>query len=260
METLNSSGKNSSSMNPSPWEILESGEKKWTEFSALEQDKLVRHFSNKIRIIALRMKAKLPQHVELGDLTSAGSLGLLDALRRFDPSLNIKFETYSESRIRGAMLDELRKQDWLSRGLRQRVKLIQKALKQLEFDSYDKIDSVQIAGMTGLSEKEVQEALEALQNQLCISLDLFDDNLNVASENQNDPYNTTEFNETVKNLAELMENLTQREQLVISLYYTEELSMKEVANVMEITEGRVSQLHSQALAKLQTLYSEKFVI
>ncbi|MEF2145010.1 MAG: FliA/WhiG family RNA polymerase sigma factor [Desulfovibrionaceae bacterium] len=259
METLSSSGKNSSSRTD-PWRELESGHVAWGDFAPRQQEAIVRHFAPKIRILALRLKAKLPQSVELSELMSAGSVGLLDALSKFDPSMGIKFDTYSENRIKGSMLDELRRMDWFSRGLRQKVKTLEEAIRQIEHETGEQPTSDQLEIRTGLSTKEVQQGLEALQNQLCISLDAFQENLVGGRDaiGENEPYQSTAFHEMVNKVADLIEELTPREKLVISLYYGEELNMKETAEVMDITEGRVSQLHSQALLKLRQKYRERF--
>ena len=259
MATLSSSGKSSSSRS-SPWHKLESGECAWPEFSPREQEEIVKHFAPKIRILALRMKTKLPQSVELGELISAGSVGLLDALGKFNPELGIKFDTYSENRIKGAMLDELRRMDWFSRGLRHKVKVLEDAMRQIEHETGTPATQEELVRHTGLSEKDVQQGLEALQNQLCISLDAFQENLASARGglSENEPYQSTAFQEMVDKVADLIEELTERERLVISLYYGEELNMKETAEVMDITEGRVSQLHSQALVKLRRNFRQRY--
>ncbi|MBU1249369.1 MAG: FliA/WhiG family RNA polymerase sigma factor [Proteobacteria bacterium] len=259
MATLSSSGKNSSSK-ISPWLDLETGAIAWNDFPPRAQEEIVRHFAPKIRILALRLKAKLPQNVELNELISAGSLGLLDALSKFRPDLGIKFDTYSENRIKGSMLDELRRMDWFSRGLRQKVKSIEEAMRTIEHQTGATATAQEIEEQTGMSTKDVQQGMEALQNQLCISLDAFQDNI-VGSRDasgENEPYQTTAFQEMVTKVAGLIDELTEREKLVISLYYGEELNMKETAEVMDITEGRVSQLHSQALKKLRENYRLKY--
>ncbi|WP_419780153.1 FliA/WhiG family RNA polymerase sigma factor [Maridesulfovibrio sp.] len=259
MVISSSSGKNFSSKN-SPWLNLEAGTTDWEDFSPADQEAIVRHYSPKIRIIALRMKSKLPQNVELGELISAGSLGLVESLGKFRPELKIKFETYAENRIKGAMLDELRRMDWFSRGLRQKVKTIENAIREIEHVTGEKPTSAQIEEATGLTPKEVQQGLEALQNQLCVNLDAFNDNIPSNSDSQLDdePFQNTLFQETVDKVADLIDNLTPREKLVLSLYYGEELNMKETSEVMEITEGRVSQLHSQALKKLRKMFHDKY--
>ncbi|WP_320170408.1 FliA/WhiG family RNA polymerase sigma factor [Maridesulfovibrio sp.] len=259
MEISSSSGKSFSSRN-SPWLDLESGATDWEDFSPADQEAIVRHYSPKIRIIALRMKSKLPQNVELGELISAGSLGLVESLGKFRPDLNIKFETYAESRVKGAMLDELRRMDWFSRGLRQRVKTIESCIRDLEHETGQTPTSEQIEEASGLSAKEVQQGLEALQNQLCVNLDAFNDNIpsNKDTAMDDEPFQSALFKETVDKVADLIDNLTPREKLVLSLYYGEELNMKETSEVMEITEGRVSQLHSQALKKLRQMFQDKY--
>lgn len=259
MATLNSSGKSSSSKT-GPWLKLESGETAWGDFAPREREEIVRHYAPKIKILALRMKAKLPQSVELGELISAGSLGLLEALGKFRSELGIKFETYSENRIKGAMLDELRRMDWFSRGLRQKVKVLEDAIRQIEHKTGGPATEAQIRDLTGMEEREVRQGLEALQNQLCLSIDAFDENLPIcrSAHEENEPYQSTALQEIIDKIALLIDGLTPREKLVISLYYGEELNMKETAQVMDITEGRVSQLHSQALEKLRKSFRAQY--
>lgn len=254
MATSNFSGKSSCSKN-TPWLSFESGASPWQELGQQERQEVVRHYSPKIKIVALRLKAKLPPSVELGELLSAGALGLIEALGRFRPELGIKFETFAEARIKGAMLDELRKLDWFSRGQRHRVRMIDDAMRRLESQS-DQTPSVeQLAEITGLTEKEVSQALEAMQSQICLSLDAITENMtSFKQRNDNEPYKSAALKEIVDKLAVLIDELTPREKLVLSLYYVEELNMRETSEVMGITEGRVSQLHSQALAKLRTKF------
>ncbi|WP_316900207.1 FliA/WhiG family RNA polymerase sigma factor [Pseudodesulfovibrio indicus] len=258
MAILNSSGRNSSSGND-PWLELEQGVKHWDDFSPRDRENIVRFYAPKIRILALRLKAKLPQSVELNELISAGSLGLLDALGKFNPDLGIKFDTYSENRIKGAMLDELRRMDWFSRGLRQKVKVLEDSIRQIEHETGSPATPEQLCERTGMTDREVQQGLEALNNQVCLSLDSFQDNLiGQKKMTDNEPFQSAAFQEIVDKVANLIEELTPREKLVISLYYGEELNMKETAEVMDITEGRVSQLHSQALNKLRKTFRARY--
>ncbi|NJB67050.1 RNA polymerase sigma factor for flagellar operon FliA [Desulfobaculum xiamenense] len=217
---------------------------------------IVRHYAPKIKILALRLKGKLPQQVELNELLSAGTLGLIECLGKFKPELNIKFETYAENRIRGAMLDELRRMDWFSRGLRQRVRMLEEAIRKIENRTGHRASKDELSQETGLSEREVEAALGALQNQLCLSLDAIQDHFSPdqSAHIDNEPYKTTALQDIIDKIASLIDELTMREKLVLSLYYSEELNMRETAEVMGITEGRVSQLHSQALKKLKTKF------
>lgn len=235
-----------------PWDELESGQIAWTDFPPRQQERIVRHYAPKIRYLALRLKARLPRSVELAELISSGTLGLMEALGKFRPQLGIRFETYAENRIRGAMLDELRRMDWFPRSLRQRVRALDEAMRAIEHEHGRQATEEELAAMTGYDLREIRQGLEALQNQLWLSLDAIQDNVSAdVPEAGGEPYVNTAARELVERIAPLLDSLTPREKLVLSLYYTEELNMREAAEVMGITEGRVSQLHSQALNRLR---------
>lgn len=258
MEISSSSGKSSSSdSNPSgggePWELLESGAVAWGDMSARQQESVVRHYAPKIKFLAMRLKAKLPKSVELGELISAGTLGLMESLGKFNPKMGIKFDTYAESRIRGAMLDELRRLDWFPRSLRHRVRQLEEAIHKIEGDKGRIPTEAELQEATGLDEKDVRIGLEALQNQLCLSLDAIQDTFSTDSREsvEGEPFQATALQELIERVASLIDQLTPREKLVLSLYYSDELNMRETAEVMGITEGRVSQLHTQALQRLR---------
>lgn len=258
MAISNSSGKNSSSGNE-PWVVLESGERVWAEFSSSEQERIVRHYAPKIRFLALRLKAKLPRNVELTDLLSAGTMGLMEALGKFRAILGIRFDTYAENRIRGAMLDELRRLDWFPRSLRQRVRQLDDAVWRIEHDKGRAPTEEELQEFTGLAAKDVRAGLEALQNQLCLSLDAIQDSLaQDTPATEAEPFQSAALNEMIDRIAGLIDTLTPREKLVLSLYYSDELNMREAAEAMGITEGRVSQLHTQALTRLRREFLKKY--
>lgn len=265
MATSSSSGKSSSSVHSTglgtaaePWEKLETGEVAWNNFSHAEKECIVRHYAPKIRYLALRLKAKLPKNVELSELVSAGTLGLLEALGKFQPQLNIRFETYSENRIRGAMLDELRRLDWFPRSLRQRVRKLDEAVWHIEHEKGRAPTAEELHEHTGLPLKDVHQGLEALQSQLCISLDAIQDSLANDANADGEPFQSNAMAEMVERVAQLIDALTPREKLVLSLYYSDELNMRETADVMNITEGRVSQLHTQALTRLRREFLQQY--
>lgn len=236
----------------SPWDDLETGQTAWIDFTPLQQERIVRHYAPKIRFLALRLKAKLPKNVELNELISSGTLGLMEALGKFKPQMGIRFETYAENRIRGAMLDELRRMDWFPRSLRQRVRAIDEAMRGVEHEKGRPATEEELQALTGFELKDIRQGLEALQNQLWLSLDAIQDNVSGdTSELGGEPYVSTAMRELAERVAPLIDSLTPREKLVLSLYYTDELNMREAAEVMGITEGRVSQLHSQALGRLR---------
>ncbi len=257
METSNFSGSASSSNRGSahsfePWEAFDSGHVAWGDFSVPDQERIVRHYGPKVKYLALRMKAKLPKNIELAELIAAGTLGLMESFTKFRPALGIRFDTYAENRIRGAMIDELRKLDWFPRSLRRRVRTLDEAVQRLEHLEGRAPTENELAEATGLEIQEVREGLEALHNQFCLSLDMIQESFGMeqASEEAG-PDGQAASREMVERVAELIEQLTPREKMVLSLYYSDELNMREAAEVMGITEGRVSQLHSQALARLR---------
>ena len=262
MVTSSSSGKNSSLEPPSqinPWELMESGEVIWENFTPRQKEKLVQHYAPQIRFIALRMKAKLPKNIDLGELISAGTLGLMESLKKYKAELGIRFETYSENRIRGAMLDELRRLDWFPRSLRQRVRQLDSVVWQLEQEHGRQPSVAEIQERTGLPEKDIHQTLEALQSQIAIPLDSIEDTFADDEHGKDgEPFHNAAINELTERVAGLIDKLTDRERLVLSLYYAEELNMREVADVLGITEGRVSQLHSQAVARLRREFGQRF--
>jgi len=259
METSSFSGKSSSS-SPKSWQLLESGAKNWEEIDGAGRQDIVRHYAPKIKFLATRLRSKLPKNVELGDLISSGTLGLMEALGKFRPELGIKFETYAENRIKGAMLDELRRMDWFSRGLRHRVRVLDEAIQRVEHREGRQPTEEELQKETGLDPKDVRFGLEALQNQLCINIDAIQETFSTQNKShlENEPYQSTALQEIIDKVAGLIDDLTPREKMVLSLYYGDELNMRETADVMGITEGRVSQLHSQAMARLRKMFRSQY--
>ncbi len=243
----------------SPWDVLDAGLTAWEDFSHADKERIVRHFAPKVKYLATRLKVRLPKNVELNELISSGTLGLMEALRKFKPQLGIKFDTYAESRIKGAMLDDLRRLDWFPRSLRQRVRQISEGTQTLEHALGRSPTESELAAHLDMPEKDVREGLEALQNQLCLSLDTLEENFGQAEERpEGEPFAGTAAQELLEKVAGLIEQLTDREKLVLSLYYTDELNMRETAEVMGITEGRVSQLRTQALERLRKNFAARY--
>lgn len=260
MGTSNFSGKNSSLPNNTTepiWAVLDG-----SPFSALDpasKDRIARAFAPRIKSIALHLKAKLPAHIELGDLISAGTLGLMEALGKYRPGLGIRFETFAESRIRGAMLDELRRMDWFSRGLRQKIKKLEQTIREYEQTNGHPPSRQELAAITGQEQTEIENTLEALNTQIVLSLDAVQENFVADGHDEAtlEPCAVVSFQDIIDKLAHLINTLNEREQIVLSLYYAEELNMKEVALALDVTEGRVSQIHSQAMAKLKKMFHQR---
>ena len=263
MGTSSSSGRSSSlrsNATEPAWAILEQAGVSFAALDSAHKDGIARAFSPRIKIIALHLKAKLPGHIELSDLISAGTLGLMEALGKFQPELNIRFETFADSRIRGAMLDELRRMDWFSRGLRQRIKKLEQIIRGFEQENGHAPSRDDLLELTGQDRHELETTLEAVNSQIILSLDAIQDQWNQPRDGGNgrEPFAAVAFHDIIDKLGHLIDRLGEREKLVLSLYYTEELNMKEVALALDITEGRVSQLHSQALGKLKKMFAREY--
>lgn len=250
---------NTAAIELTPWQELETGVTSWCDFTPVQQERIVKHYSPQIRYIAMRIKNKLPKAIELGELISAGTLGLMEALGKFNPALGINFVSYAENRIRGAMLDELRRLDWFPRSLRQKIKIIEEAVGSFEHDYGKSPTEEDIQRRTGLELKDVRQGMEALQHQFWVSLDSIQDTVSHdVTDKTGEPYACAVKVELAARIAPLLGILTSRERLVLSLYYADECNMKEAAQVLGITEGRVSQIHSQALLRLRKKFIEMY--
>ncbi len=225
------------------------GSLNWRELDKNSQEEVVKSLIAKVNIIAHRIKSKLPSSVDIDDLISAGSLGLIEGLINFDGTQNTKLETFVETRIKGAILDELRRQDWLSRGFRKNIKVVESVLNKIEQEKGREPLISEISEETGLTEKEIENCLEIINNNLLVNLDMVTNT--IQNKEDENPIKILEKKEVILQLSKYIQELTEKEQLVLSLYYVEELTMKEIAEVLNITEGRVSQLHSQAIKKLR---------
>ena len=250
MATSNSSGKNCS---------LPAVDLPGEKLEAAAKDRLARQFAPRIKAIALHLKAKLPTHVELQDLVASGAVGLMEAIDKFQPQRGVRFETFAEARIRGAMIDSLRSLDWFSRGLRHKIKKLQSIITDYERCHGQTPTREALQDLCDLPARELEDALEALQAQVVLSLEAIAETCGLEhAEEGPTPEARVAHHELIDKVASLVDKLTHKEKMVLSLYYVEELNMKEIAQVLEITEGRVSQLHSQAIHKLRQRFLEHY--
>ena len=222
-----------------------------------DSNALLKQYSPLVRRLAHQMIAKLPANVELDDLIQVGMIGLNDALSRFDAAQGVQFETFATQRIRGAMLDELRGGDWMSRGDRRHQRAIESAVHKLEQKLKRAPNESEIADEMGMMLGDYQELLGKVRGtQLFYLEDLSGDDgddfldRHVADEGAN-PLDMLEDHRMRQALVDAIGKLPEREQHVMSMYYEQDMNLKEIAAVLGVTESRVCQLHSQSIARLR---------
>jgi RNA polymerase sigma factor for flagellar operon FliA len=227
-------------------------------YAPLEGDReaVLRRHLPLVRRVVQRLASRKPPHIDVDDLMSWGIVGLLDAIDKYDPTKEALFSTYAQFRIRGAVLDHLRSLDWIPRSVRQKAAVIEKATRELEALHGRPASEEEIAAHLGLTLGEYQALLSKVGEMALFSVDDFggassDVRFVNRDEADADPAHALLHHERVRLLAEAVRRLPEREQTVIALYYQEDLTMKEVGQVLGLTESRVSQIHSQAVLRLK---------
>ena len=236
-------------------------DKLWSEYQKKPtpeiREQLILAYAQLVKLVAGRLSMYLGHNVEYDDLVSYGIFGLIDAIDKFDMDKNVKFETYASLRIRGAILDQIRKMDWIPRTVRQRQKKIDEAMKSVEMRTGKAATDEEIAIELGVSEDELVNWQSQLKVTNVVSLNEFEEQgqeptMEFASQNRfSQPEDVVEEEELKVKLIEALELLTEKERRVIELYYYEDLTLKEISLVLEVSESRVSQLHTKALAKMR---------
>jgi len=222
---------------------------------------LVSKYVPLIKSVAGRLSMKLPPHVDQKDLLSAGIMGLLDAIEKFDETKGVPFKSYAEFRIRGAMLDELRSMDWVPRSVRKNAKTLEEAYRQVEMRAMRPATDQEVARELGMELASFHRLLDQTKGVSVVSEDEIGDLLSnreggslwdiYQDASQNDPVSAMGLTELREVIAQAIESLPENERLVVTLYYYEELTMKEIGEVMEYTESRISQLHTKAVIRLR---------
>jgi RNA polymerase sigma factor for flagellar operon FliA len=222
---------------------------------------VIEKYAPLIRFIAQKIASRLPSSVELDDLISSGVIGLMDAIDKYDPNKENKFKTYAEFRIRGAILDELRSQDWVPRSVREKSKKVDKVFHHLERELGRQPQEREVAEELGISLDDYHLLMDEVKSVSVISLEDFSQihnnidhkNLyNFYNQNKsNNPLNTLTMKDFKQVVIDAINSLPEKQKLVLSLYYYEELNLKEIGQVLSVTESRVSQLHTQAIVKLK---------
>ncbi|KLU60395.1 RNA polymerase sigma-D factor [Peptococcaceae bacterium CEB3] len=219
----------------------------------------IERFLPLVKRVAGRLAMSLPVYVDRDDMVGYGVFGLLDAVERFDPARGVKFETYATLRIRGAILDGLRAMDWVPHSARQKVRRVQDAFATLEGELGRAATPKEIATFLNMGMTDLESVLKQGQMLVLLSFDEILENhegegspvVSLEDPGAQKAYEEVEKEEQACLLAEAIERLPEKEKLVIALYYREELTLKEIAAVMNLSEGRISQIHSQAIARLR---------
>ena len=227
------------------------------------RERLVVAYSPMVKFVAGRLGAGLPSHVDDADLISYGLMGLIGSIERFEPERGIKFETFAMTRIRGAIIDELRSLDWVPRSVRSRAREIEAAQAKLEHTLQRAPSEAELAAALEISEDELQTSLLEIANSSVYALDelwtvsdssgdqvsLLD---TISDPRADDPQESLASSEIKDRLTEAIAGLPEREQLVVALYYYENLTLREIGEVLGVTESRVSQLHTKAVMRLKS--------
>jgi len=232
------------------------------EITAENREEVIIRYSPMIKYVANRIAMRLPPHIEVDDLISVGVLGLMDAISKYDSSRGAKFKTYAEFRVRGAILDELRAMDWVPRSIRQKASSVDKVVQSLQVKLSRSPEDQEVAKEMGVSLEQFHATLNETKSIPVFSLD----DLGIAKDSGEqqslldclagkadaDPQTQIRLIELKEIIAKAIDTLPEKERLMVSLYYYEELTMKEIGAVLEITESRVSQIHSKAVYRLRT--------
>jgi RNA polymerase sigma factor FliA len=233
-----------------------------TEITEENREEVIVKYSPMIKYVANRIAMRLPPHIEVDDLISVGVLGLMDAISKYDSSRGAKFKTYAEFRVRGAILDELRSMDWVPRSIRQKASQVDKVVVALQSKLRRQPEDEEVAKEMGLSLDQFHNTLNETKSIPIFSLeDLGIDKESgeqqslldcLAGKADADPQTQIRLIELKEIIAKAIDALPEKERLMVSLYYYEELTMKEIGAVLDITESRVSQIHSKAVYRLRT--------
>jgi RNA polymerase sigma factor for flagellar operon FliA len=228
---------------------------------ARAKEVLILEYLPLVKYVAGRLAIGLPPSVEIDDLIGSGTIGLLSAVERYDPSRDNKFSTYAIARIRGSMLDELRSMDWIPRSVRKKARRIEEAYARLENRLRRPASDEEVAGELGVPVQEFREMLDEVRGTSLVSLDDFMNPADggstmkihdtVEDHSRIDPASSLEVEKTRKILEGALDGLPDRDRLVIVLYYYEELTLKEIGETLGVSESRVSQIHTKAILRLR---------
>lgn len=228
----------------------------WKEYEKTHKpelkDQLIEHYVHLVKLVAGRLSIYLNQYIDTDDLIGYGTLGLIDAIDKFDLTKNVKFETYASLRIRGSILDAIRKLDWIPRTLRKKQKDMDKAYLEMESRLGRQPRPEEMAAYLKVSVGEYYEMLQEVNISSLVSIDDTTYHLDTIKDTNATLPETYAVEEEMRDiLAGAIDSLPDREKKVIILYYYEELTLKEISRVLEVSESRISQIHTKAVSKLR---------
>jgi RNA polymerase sigma factor for flagellar operon FliA len=248
------------------YQIEFTGEELWRNYSTTKspviKEAIILKYSHLVKYVAGRVSIGLPSNIEFDDLVSYGIFGLIDAIDKFDQSRGIKFETYAIARVRGSILDELRKNDWIPRSIRQKAKDLERTYTELENRLGRSATDHEMCGALNMNIEDFHHLLSEVSCTTLNSLDELwmthagdEDAVRlldlIRSNEEDDPLFQLEIEELKASLATAIDSLPEREKMVISLYYYDGLTLKEISQVMEVSESRISQIHTNAIYRLR---------
>jgi RNA polymerase sigma factor for flagellar operon FliA len=240
-----------------------------SKLSSVQREKLIMEYAPLIKFIAQKIAIRLPPNIELDDLISSGVIGLMDAIEKYDPTRDNSFKTYAEFRIRGSILDELRAQDWVPRSVRDKAKLLDRTLVNLEQEMGRAPTDEEVAAKLEVSMDEFYELVNQVRPVSLLSIDDAATFSNVDKKSilnllegckLNNPFNQLNLKAVKDIVTKSIQELPEKQRLVLSLYYYEDLNLKEIGKVLRVTESRVSQLHAQAITRLRAKLTQHFEV
>ena len=246
-----------------PQENLQEQPFDWTNISPTEKEEIILEHNSLVRYIVNRIAVRLPSHIDLDDLHSTGVIGLMDAIDKYDPSKNCKFKTYAEFRVKGAILDQLRSLDWVPRSVRQKGRKLEQAYGEIEQRLGRTASEEEVADSLGLEMDKFHTMMNQVRGTSLVNLEevrgtnadgertgSFSDI--IEDPNAENPFDSLKQIETKNVISDTIGGLPEKERLVVSLYYYEDLNMKEIGGILGITESRVCQIHTKAMTRLRT--------
>ena len=248
-------------------DLIEEKLKNVENLTEADIESIVLEYTSVVKLVAQKIALRLPANIELDDLISSGVIGLMDAIKKYDPQRNNKFKTYAEFRIRGAILDELRARDWVPRSLRDKAKSLDKAISSLEMKNGRYVTDEEVAEFMGLELGEYYELVNQVRPISVLSIDEPSSYstgdkkslMNILEGcKMSNPLLSIDAVTLQRTLVKVLNELPERQRLVLALYYYEELNLKEIGRILRVTESRISQLHAQAIQRLRARLSAAF--